>query len=789
MKVRRLFLGCLLLCQAEWLFPQQHYKVRGTVIDKKSREPVVGAAIMVVGDYELQTSTDSVGAFRIGQVPAGISSLWVTATGYRGVQTPSFQVSATTPAINVELEEWTQELVEISVQPSPFRKTVESPLSMHVIGVREIEKTPGGGRDVSRIVRMMPGVSFSPAGYRNDLIVRGGGPSENRFYMDGIEIPHINHFATQGATGGPVSLINADLIQEIQFYTGAFPADRSGAMSSVLDFKLWDGDTERQTFKATLGTAEASLCGSGHFSERTTYLFSLRQSYLQFVFKMLDLPFLPNYIDGLFKVETKLSRYNTFTLIALGGIDRMKLNTGVADNENSAYILGYLPKVSQETFTVGAVSRHYTGPHTTSFIVSHNYLNNRNVKYRDNDESEAENLMFNLRGREQKSTLKVENRTILGDCWTLKENAELAYHNFVTTSRQQNLLGQWNHYDTRLGFFSYGASFTANYTGREDKLKLSTGIRVDGNSFSTRMKQVWKQLSPRASVRYALSPAWVVSASSGLYHQLPPYTALGHKENGRLTNRHLHYMSVWQSAVGGEWLSADGMSLSIEGFYKQYYHIPLSVTDGIPLTCKGADYGIVGNEPLLPDASGRAYGVELLFRWLKPERLNLTGSFTWYRSAYRADAQSPYIASPWDNRFILNLCGTYELPRHWSVGTKMSLLGGTPYTPYDEVASSYITYWDAHGRSLPDYSRYNAERSPLYTQYDVRIDKEWYFRRWRISIFANLQNVRIQQQDVFMSTGEIANPLAPVSEQRYKMKRVGQDSNTLVPSIGVTAEF
>ena len=119
----------------------------------------------------------------------------------------------------------------------------------------------------------------------------------------------------------------------------------------------------------------------------------------------------------------------------------------------------------------------------------------------------------------------------------------------------------------------------------------------------------------------------------------------------------------------------------------------------------------------------------------------------------------------------------------------MSLLGGTPYTPYDEVTSSYITYWDAHGRSLPDCSRYNVERSPLYTQYDVRIDKEWYFRRWRMGIFANLQNVRIQQQDVFMSTGEIANPLAPVSEQRYKMKRLGQDSNTLVPSIGVTAEF
>ena len=134
-------------------------------------------------------------------------------------------------------------------------------------------------------MRGYPGVAFSPVGYRNDLIVRGGGPSENRFYMDGIEIPNINHFATQGATGGSVSIVNADLVREIKFYTGSFPADRAGAMSSVLDFRLREGSSERQTFKATLGASEAALSGSGHIGEKTTYLFSLRQSYLQLLFK------------------------------------------------------------------------------------------------------------------------------------------------------------------------------------------------------------------------------------------------------------------------------------------------------------------------------------------------------------------------------------------------------------------------------------------------------------------------------------------------------------------------
>lgn len=124
---------------------------------------------------------------------------------------------------------------------------------MQIIGLGEIEKSPGGNRDISRIVRSYPGVSFSPIGYRNDLIVRGGSPSENRFYMDGIEIPNINHFATQGASGGPVSILNADLIREVQFYTGAFPVNKAGALSSVMDIRLRDGDVADNSFKATLG--------------------------------------------------------------------------------------------------------------------------------------------------------------------------------------------------------------------------------------------------------------------------------------------------------------------------------------------------------------------------------------------------------------------------------------------------------------------------------------------------------------------------------------------------------
>ena len=186
--------------------------------------------------------------------------------------------------------------------------------------------------------------------------------------MDGIEIPNINHFATQGASGGPVSIVNADLIREITFYTGAFPANRSGALSSVLDFRLKDGNPDKQAFKATIGASEVSLSGAGHPGD-APYLFSVfRQSYLQLLFKALGLPFLPNFIDGQFKTKTRFNEHSELTLLGLAGIDKMKLNTD--EGEDAEYLLSYLPTIHQETFTLGASYRHYNGRHVQSRILS-----------------------------------------------------------------------------------------------------------------------------------------------------------------------------------------------------------------------------------------------------------------------------------------------------------------------------------------------------------------------------------------------------------------------------------
>lgn len=788
-------LSLLLFCNItiSFLLAQPVHQVKGTVIDKSSRQPLEFINVMIVG-LNKGGVTNAEGKFSIGQVPPGIYRLQASAIGYKTVTTPEYILSTRDLHIQIEMEENQTELEGVTVTASPFRRDIESPVSLRIIGLQEIEKSPGANRDISRIVQSYPGVAFSPIGYRNDLIVRGGSPSENRFYLDGVEIPNINHFSTQGASGGPVGILNADLIREVNFYTGAFPTDKGNALSSVLDFKLRDGDMERNSLKATLGASEVSLASNGHLGKKTSYLVSVRQSYLQFLFDMLGLPFLPTFTDAQFKLKTRFDARNELTVLGLGGIDKMKLNTK-ADDEDNEYILSYLPKIQQETFTLGAVYRHYAGAHVQSVVASHSYLNNRNTKYQQNDESDPDHLMLRLRSTEQNTQLRLENSSSFRN-WKVTVGTSLDYSQYSNTTFQKVYTdhAQTFDYHTYLGIMRWGLFGTVNYTSIDERFTASLGLRADANNYSAAMKDLSDQLSPRLSLSYQLTEHWSLSGNAGLYYQLPPYTALGFKNNnGLYANKYaLRYMQVSQGSVGLNWRKGDTFEVSIEGFYKDYDKIPLSVADGIPLTCKGNDYGVIGNELLTSTAQGRSYGAELLLKWLIAKKLNLASSFTLFKSEYRTDKESEYIASAWDNRFIFNLRGTYNLPRHWSVGMKVSCIGGTPYTPYDAEKSSLVTAWNAQGKPYYDYTRYNEERLPAFTQVDIRIDKTFYLKRCMLGFYIDLQNIagsKLKQADVLMSTGVIKNPDAPIAEQRYVMKSLKQESGTLLPTLGITFEY
>ena len=780
-------LSIAVFCMPAASMAQAQHTIKGTVTDKTRREPLPYAAVQIYGTGT-GAITDSTGHFRIPDVNPGIYCLQISSLGYKTIVTPEYILRTGDLTIDAELEESTTELGEVSITASPFRRVAEAPIGLRIIGLQEIEKSPGANRDISRIVQSYPGVAFSPIGYRNDLIVRGGGPSENRFYLDGVEIPIVNHFSTEGASGGPVGIIDADLIREVNFYTGAFPAGKGNALSSVLDFRLRDGDMERNTLKATLGYSNVSLASSGHIGKRTSYLVSVRQSYLQFLFKVLGLPFLPTFTDAQFKIKTRFNARHELSILGLGGIDNMQLNTD-EEGESSEYILSYLPKIQQNMFTLGGVYKHYAGHHVQTVVVSHSFLKNKNTKYRDNDESMPENLSLKLRSTEQESKFRFENQSTFG-AWKINAGINFDYSQYRNTSFQKVFTSEPTTYNyrTRLGLARWGFFGTATYEMPGDRFTISAGIRSDACDYSSGMQKLRTQLSPRLALSWRVAGPFYISANAGRYYQLPPYTSLGFKADGQLANKDLKYIRSDQAGLGFSYRIGEHLQASAEGFYKKYGHVPLSVADGIPLVCKGNDYGVIGNEYLVSTAEGRSYGAEFMLKWLIAARMNLSASFTVFKSEYRSSRETNYVASAWDNRFIFNLGGTYNFPRHWSLGAKVSCIGGAPYTPYDPEKSSLIEAWDAQGRPYYDYSRYNSERLAPFAQLDVRLDKSFYFKKCMLGFYIDLQNVtasKLKQQDILMSTGQ-PDPQRP---GHYQMKSIKQESGTLLPTIGITFEI
>jgi len=221
-RLAKTFFLILILTLANFsLFAQNHTLITGYVLNEANNRPVSFATIAVPEMNNIIQANDS-GYFRL-EVPAGLYNIEISAVGYETSTYFEIQTSIANPVqLTILLKPAQVSLDEVVVR-STRDKTRESPVSLRNLGVNEIQRSPGGNRDISKVVQALPGAGSNntSGSFRNDIIIRGGGPSENRFFIDNIEIPTINHFSTQGASGGPVGLINVDLIRNVNFFTGA----------------------------------------------------------------------------------------------------------------------------------------------------------------------------------------------------------------------------------------------------------------------------------------------------------------------------------------------------------------------------------------------------------------------------------------------------------------------------------------------------------------------------------------------------------------------------------------
>lgn len=772
----------------------QQASVKGRVIDAQSNESMPFVNVVVVGT-NIGAVTDDNGNFQINGLKPGFVRVQASFIGYHTAFSSEVEVSnAKVAALEIRMEKRDTQLDEVKVTASPYRKTEESPVSLKTIGIAEIEKSPGANRDISKVIQSFAGVLSSPS-FRNDIIIRGGGPSESRFYLDGVEVPNINHFATQGASGGAVGILNADLIREVNYYSGAFPSNRGNALSGVFEFGQVDGNADKLKFKGSLGASEVSATVDGPLSDKTTFIVSARRSYLKFLFTALKLPFLPTFNDMQFKVRTRFDAKNELTLIGLGSVDVNELNLDIKNpDDQQKYILSQLPENNQWSYTVGAVYKHFRQNSYQTLVVSRSHLNNTITKYLENNQSSESNKILDYVSEEQENKIRFENNMRMdGFKANIGVNVDFAKYTNATMQRRfynGNVLNV--NYDTDLNLVKYGIFGQVSHEFLAERLTLSAGFRMDGNSYSSEMNNLLKQFSPRVSASYLFAPKWSLNLNSGRYYQLPPYTAMGYQQNSVLVNKdNLKYISVDHFIGGVEFKPATAMQFSLEGFLKNYRNYPFSVNDQISLANKGADYGVIGDEAVTSTSKGRAYGAEFQAR-VSSSKYSLNMSYTLVRSEFQ-DGAGKYIVSAWDSKHIVSMTGTASLKRNWQVGGRFRFVGGLPYTPWDLNRSSLVAAWNLQGGPYLDNSKLNANRFGVFHQLDIRVDKSYYLKKTTLKFYIDIQNFynyQSQSQDLVLREQDAAgNYLTTDNGTRYVLRTVRNTSGTVLPTIGVQVEF
>ena len=797
MLIRTLIL-CISFISLSNIVLSQNVKVYGTITNALNNHPIPFANIIIEGEL-IGTSSDIKGNYEILGLKAGQYNFKCSFIGFNtGIQSEISVSSNKNLRLDFSLNQNTKSLAEVEVKGNTFNKTKASPVSLHTINSSEISRSPGGNRDISKVIANFPGVSTSTS-FRNDIIIRGGAPSENRFFLDGIEIPNINHFAPQGSSGGPVGILNVNFIREVDFYSGAFPSNRGNALSSIMELKQIEGNDEEISGSFSFGSSDAGITLNTPISQNSSLLLSVRRSYLQFLFKSLKLPFLPTYNDLQFKYTYKPNKKNQINLIGLAAIDEFALNRevneGVEDLQQLArneYILNNLPINEQWNYSMGGTWKHFFDNSNLFFVMSRSHLNNSSEKYLDfTDESSQKTLDYKSQEIENKT--RIEYHSSLGS-YMINIGTNLEDATYINNSTQSYTSGDSlfsRIVNSNLQFIKYGAFAQISRSCFSNSLNTSIGFRIDGNSFT--QNETTPNFSPRISLSYIINNKASINANLGRYYQLPAYTILGFEYNNEYLNKDAEYISCNHAVIGIEYNPSNYSKITLESFYKGYDNYPFSIIDSISLANLGGDFGVIGNENISSISSGRSYGLEFLAQQKLISNIYGILSITYYKSEFE-DKNNALIASSWDNRYIVNMTAGKKFKKNIEIGLKFRYSGGAPYTPIDLINSSNKEIWSVNQSGVLDYNQLNQNRLNNYHGLDIRIDKKWFFKTWSLNTYIDVENVynyKTQlppEYGIDPNLGQLVEGTGENSNS-HSLYEIINDSGTILPSIGLLIEF
>ncbi|MEO1052512.1 MAG: TonB-dependent receptor [Bacteroidota bacterium] len=782
-------LVALLSLTAATIYAQNTGKIAGKVTDSKTGEELIGVNVLVDGT-SMGAVTDLEGNYIINDIPAGSYNVIASYIGYQSITRYNIVVrSGGNPDLNFELKEALEQLGEVVVQASPFEKLNETPLSIQRLTQEEIATYPGGNNDIAKVVQSLPGVSSSVGGFRNDVIIRGGAPNENVYFLDGVEIPNINHFATQGSAGGPVGLLNVSFFEGVTLTSSAFGAQYDNVLSGVLQFDQRTGNAREVKTNVRVSASEAALTMEGPLFKKdgetanTTFIASVRRSYLQFLFQVIGLPFLPDYWDYQYKINHKIDDYNELNIIGLGSIDDFSINIPDDIDAEQQANLDQVPVIQQRTNTAGISwkRRFKNGSGFMRTTLSSNLLRNEFTRFRDNENQT--DIFFQNDSRELENKLRYELTKFNGD-WTITSG--FLFQNVAYENNTIDLVDGFT-FQSENNFVRYGLFGQVSRPFLKGRFTPSFGIRFDGNSFTEDGNNIFRTFSPRLALAYKLdeSGRWTANASVGRYFKIPPNTILGFQDNnGNFPNQDAEYIQSDHLVAGLEFLPRSSTRITLEGFYKRYENYPVSRIDSVSLANLGGDFEVLGNEDIESVGLGRTYGLELLIQQKLSKNFYGILAYTLYKSEYTGFDQDNFIPSVWDNRHLLTFTGGYKLPRNWELGLRMRYLGSTPFAPVDLEATNAN-----YPAIIFDYERLGNERLDVFNAIDIRIDKKWNFPNWTFDVFFEVENLlgsEIPNPPTFGlnrdDNGNIIQPQTVVEIQDI-------DNSTVIPTIGLVIDF
>ena len=766
----------------------QNGELRGTITDKKTGEPLFGATVFLI-DTDFGVATNSDGQYALSEIPANTYNIRVSFIGYQSQIIYNVVIrSEGNIDVDVQLEQAEIGLDEVVVSVNPFTKLETTPLSIQNLNQQEIASYPGGNNDIAKVMQSFPGVSGSVAGFRNDVIIRGGAPNENVYYLDGIEIPTINHFSTQGSAGGPVGLLNVSFFEGVTLSASSFAASYDNALSGVLEFDQRNGNAREFVGNFRLGSSESALTFEGPLFKsdkpeaNTSYIVSVRRSYLQLLFQAIGLPFLPDYWDYQYKITHQINSKNELLFTGVGSIDNSSVNELDEFDAEQKAIQDQVPVLEQQSNTIGMRWRHRFNDNRglMDVVVSQNSLYNKFSRFTDNVNEQG--LYFQNDANELERKLRHQIKLFSGP-WTYAFGYSVQQVSYDNTT--QDLVNDRN-FITDLSFIRYGAHFQASAKGLEDRVQFTAGLRVDDNDFMKDGVGILGQISPRISYSYKLdaSGQWKWNQSWGIYYKIPPYTILGFEDNmGTWANREAKYIRSEHFVGGFEYIINESSRISLEAFYKKYSNYPVSVADQVSLANKGGGFEVFGSELIQSDGLGRTQGLELLYQQKFTGKWYGIASFTWFKSEF-SGSDLVYRPSLWDNQFLISALGGYKFRNNWEISSRYRYLGRAPFIPTNLEQS--LEFYPA---IIKDYSSVGQNRLDAYNQVDIRVDKKWSYTSWSLDVFFEVQNILGNANPEEPSYGLARDENGEVVIPERLVQVNTNTSVNVLPSIGVVINF